>query len=145
MYAFLRSFNYIEEPIRMNLAEALGKNFINSLNSQYLHSSNQAEARTPDAETTAKEVPLNARHQHIVLFDFDNPTPNQTVEDTSKKTMEFPTSTEETLEQVKAPDQTATDSNIENPTPTPNSEVIEAPAENKAQPTTGGSGQSQSK
>ena len=91
MYAFLRSFNYIEEPIRMNLAEALGKNFINSLHAQYLPIHNQTEARTPDAETTAEEVP------------------NQ------------------------------------NTTNAPTSEALEAPTENKAQPTTGGSSQSQGK
>lgn len=138
-------YSDIEKIARRCLKEGLSNNLIRSLPSQYLPIRNQTEAQTPDAETTAEEVPLNARHQHIVLFDFDNPTPNQTVEDTSKTTMEFSTSTEEKLEQVKAPDQTATDSNIENPTPTPNSEAVEAPAENKAQPTTGGSSQSQGK
>ena len=71
MYAFLRSFNYIEEPIRINLAEALGKNFINSLHAQYLPIPNQTEAQTSDAETTAEEVP----EQNTTDSNIETPTP----------------------------------------------------------------------
>lgn len=84
-------YSNIEALIRMNLTEALGKNFINSLHAQYLPIRNQTEAQTPDAETTAEEVP------------------------------------------------------DQNTTNAPTSEAVEAPTENKAQPTKGGSSQSQGK
>lgn len=65
----------------------------------------------------------------------------QTISETTGSQPEV--NSETTAEEV--PDQTATDSNIENPTPAPTSEAVEAPTENKAQPTTGGNSQSQGK
>lgn len=49
-------YSNIEALIRMNLIEALGRNFINSLPLP-----EQTGTQTPDAETTAEEVPEDSK------------------------------------------------------------------------------------
>ena len=54
-------YSNIEALIRMNLTEALGRNFINSLHSPSLTLPEQTGTQAPDAETTAEEVPEDSK------------------------------------------------------------------------------------